>query len=134
MVSADRGLLKQAVRILMDNAAKYTGESDEIVLSTGVLTPMNAGFTDSRADGWQNGMNGAHAGQVPYLQVQDTGCGMQDADVVHMFDRFYRTEDVRDRKGTGLGLSIAKWIVDKHGAHFEVLSRKGLGTRIRVVL
>ena len=134
MVSADRGLLKQAVRILMDNAAKYTGESDEIVLSTGVLTPMNAGFTDSRADGWQNGMNDAHAGQVPYLQVQDTGCGMQDADVVHMFDRFYRSEDVRDRKGTGLGLSIAKWIVDKHGAHFEVLSRKGLGTRIRVVL
>ena len=113
-VSADRGLLKQAVRILVDNAAKYTASGDEITLS--------AGFTDE--DGRRR----------PYLQVQDTGCGMQDADVTHMFERFYRSEDVRGEKGTGLGLSIAKWIVDKHGAHFEVLSRKGLGTRIRVVL
>ncbi|MBR0171175.1 MAG: HAMP domain-containing histidine kinase [Lachnospiraceae bacterium] len=113
-VSADRGLLKQAVRILVDNAAKYTAQGDEITLS--------AGFTDE--DGRRR----------PYLQVQDAGCGMQDADITHMFERFYRSEDVRGEKGTGLGLSIAKWIVDKHGAHFEVLSRKGLGTRIRVVL
>ena len=110
IVYADRGLLKQAVRILVDNAAKYTAAGDEITLS--------AGYSE------------AH----PYLQVQDTGCGMQDADVTHIFERFYRSEDVRGEKGTGLGLSIAKWIVDKHGAHFEVLSRKGLGTRIRVVM
>lgn len=104
--SVDRGLLKQAIRILVDNAAKYTDGGDEIVLSVGKT----------------------------YLQVQDTGRGMQEAEVMHIFERFYRSEDVRQTKGTGLGLSIAKWIVDKHGAHFEVLSRTGLGTRIRVVL
>ena len=40
----------------------------------------------------------------------------------------------RSFEGTGLGLSIAKWIVDKHGGHFEILSRPDLGTRIKIVL
>ncbi len=109
-VQADPGLLKQAVRILIDNAAKYTNEGDEIVLSTG------------RADG--------HV----FLQVQDSGIGMAQADVVHMFERFYRADEARSFEGTGLGLSIAKWIVDKHGGHFEILSREEIGTRIRIVL
>ncbi len=102
----DKALLKQAVRILVDNAAKYTDEGDEILLSVGKT----------------------------WLQVQDAGSGIQESDIAHIFDRFYRSEDVRALQGTGLGLSIAKWIVDKHGAHFEVLSRKDLGTRIRIVL
>ena len=104
-------MLKQAVRILVDNAAKYTEKNDEILLSIG-----------RNEEGH------------PYLQVQDTGIGMAEADVEHMFERFYRSDDVRKMKGTGLGLSIAKWIVDKHGGHFEILSRTELGTRIRVVL
>lgn len=110
-VQADPGLLKQAVRILLDNAAKYTAAGDEILLKAG------------RDD------NGR-----PYLQVQDTGIGMARADVEHMFERFYRADEARSVEGTGLGLSIAKWIVDKHGGHFEVLSREDLGTRIRIVL
>ena len=110
-VSADLALLKQAVRILVDNAAKYTNEKDEIILGVGKTD-------DNR----------------PYLMVQDTGIGMADSDVKHMFERFYRSDEVRSYKGTGLGLSIAKWIVDKHKGHFEILSREGLGTRIRIVL
>lgn len=110
-VSADPALLKQAVRILVDNAAKYTNEKDEIILGVGKTD-------DNR----------------PYLMVQDTGIGMADSDVKHMFERFYRSDEVRSYKGTGLGLSIAKWIVDKHKGHFEILSREGLGTRIRIVL
>ena len=109
-VQADQGLLKQAVRILLDNAAKYTAKGDEIILSSG------------RQDG------------RVYLQVQDTGIGMAEADVKHMFERFYRADEARRFEGTGLGLSIAKWIVDKHGGHFEIVSREDLGTRIRIVL
>ena len=109
-VEADPGLLKQAVRILVDNAAKYTAKGDEIVLSCG------------------------RTGSEIFLQVQDTGTGMAEADVQHMFERFYRSDETRSIEGTGLGLSIAKWIVDKHGGHFEVLSRTSLGTRIRIVL
>ncbi|MBQ4186353.1 MAG: sensor histidine kinase, partial [Firmicutes bacterium] len=109
-VQADQGLLKQAVRILLDNAAKYTAKGDEIILSSG-----------------------RQEGHV-YLQVQDTGIGMAEADVEHMFERFYRADEARSFEGTGLGLSIAKWIVDKHGGHFEIVSREDLGTRIRIVL
>ena len=110
-VQADLTLLKQAVRILVDNAAKYTKDGDEITLSLG-----------------RNEEN------RPYIQVQDSGIGMAEADVAHMFDRFYRSDEVRSYSGTGLGLSIAKWIVDTHGGHFEILSRTELGTRIRIVL
>ena len=110
VISADPALLKQAVRILLDNAAKYTAAGDEILLS--------AGQENAR----------------PYLSVQDSGIGMAQADMEHMFERFYRADEARSFEGTGLGLSIAKWIVDKHGGHFEILSRQELGTRIRIFL
>lgn len=110
-IAGDFMMIKQAVRILVDNAAKYTKEQDEIILSVGRDEEGKA-----------------------YLQVQDTGIGMAESDVEHMFERFYRADDARKYKGTGLGLSIAKWIVDKHGGHFEILSRSELGTRIRIVL
>lgn len=109
-IEADGALLKQALRILLDNAAKYTNEKDEIILSFG------------NAEG------------RPYLQVQDSGIGMAQADAQHMFERFYRADKARSIEGTGLGLSIAKWIVDKHEGHFEILSRQDIGTRIRIVL
>lgn len=110
-VLADEGLIKQALRILVDNAAKYTKEKDEIILSVG--------YND--------------AGKA-FLQVQDSGIGMKEADVEHMFERFYRADEARSYNGTGLGLSIAKWIVDKHGGHFEILSREELGTRITMYI
>lgn len=111
LVHADEGMLKQAVRILIDNAAKYTAEGEEIILSVG----MN----DEKR---------------PYMQVQDAGKGMEAKDVEHMFERFYRADEARNTAGTGLGLSIAKWIIDKHNGHFEIISRPELGTRIRIVL
>ena len=110
-VTADPGLMKQAVRILVDNAAKYTPEGEEILLSYG-CTDRNEAF----------------------LQVQDLGTGIGESELPHIFERFFRSDEVRGSAGTGLGLSIAKWIVDKHAGHFEILSRKGLGTRIRIVL
>jgi signal transduction histidine kinase len=59
---------------------------------------------------------------------------MAESDIVHMFERFYRADKARSIEGTGLGLSIAKWIIDKHKGHFEILSRQNIGTRIRIVL
>ena len=110
-VTVDPGLMKQAVRILIDNAAKYTPEGEDIILSYGKNEKGS-----------------------PYLQVQDLGSGINESELPHIFERFFRSDEVRSSEGTGLGLSIAKWIVDKHGGHFEVLSRKDLGTRIRIVL
>jgi len=110
-MNADASMIKQAMRILVDNAAKYTQEGDEILLSVGIKSSTNQ----------------------PYIQVQDNGIGMAEVDVKHMFERFYRADDTRKVQGTGLGLSIAKWIVDKHNGHFEILSRKEIGTRITIV-
>lgn len=110
---ADEAMLKQAVRILVDNAAKYTDKGDGITLG--------CGYND---DG------------RPMLYVQDNGIGMNSEDVKHVFERFYRADNARYSKaqGSGLGLSIAKWIIDRHGGYFDVLSRKDIGTRITVIL
>lgn len=112
-VFADGEMIKQCVRILCENARKYTPEGGTIKLSV-----------YATEDGWSQ------------FQVQDEGIGISEADAPHIFDRFYRSDPARGRNsgGTGLGLAIAKWIVDRHGGYFELLSREELGTRITVSL
>ena len=112
-VYGDMLLLKQAARILIENAAKYTDENEVIIIKTG----MN-----------EKGES--------YFSVQDNGIGMDEGDIPHIFERFFRADTARVRKngGTGLGLSIAKWIIDGHKGYFSVLSRKGIGTRITIFL
>ncbi len=112
MVYADQTLLKQALRILVDNATKYTPAGEAIFLK---LSQDNTHVK---------------------LTVQDEGIGMSPEVLPYIFDRFYRADSSRDRKtgGTGLGLSIAKWIVDKHGGYFDILSREGIGTRMTICL
>lgn len=112
-VYGDVVLLKQAARILIENAAKYTDENEVIMLKTGI---------NEKGE--------------PYFSVQDNGIGMDEKDVPHIFERFFRADTARVRKngGTGLGLSIAKWIIDGHKGYFSVLSRKGIGTRITIFL
>ena len=108
----DISLIKQTARILLDNAKKYTPENGTILLSAGIRSG------------------------VPWFTVQDTGIGISDEDLPHIFDRFYRADSSRARGtgGTGLGLAIARWIISKHGGRFDVLTREGLGTRITVYL
>lgn len=108
----DVSLIKQAARILIENASKYTPEGGEIMLRSLVV------------DGH------------PAFSVQDSGIGISESDIPHIFDRFYRADDSRSKQtgGSGLGLAIAKWIVERHGGHFEIISRKDIGTRITVVL
>ena len=110
--SGDVSLIKQAARILIENASKYTPEGGEIKLRS-----LN--------------VNGH-----PAFSVQDSGIGISERDIPHIFDRFYRADDSRSKQtgGSGLGLAIAKWIVERHGGHFEIISRKDIGTRITVVL
>ncbi len=111
-VYGDSDMLKQSARILIDNAAKYTKQGEEILIRVGA---------------WKDGS--------PFYGIQDNGIGMSQEDVAHAFDRFYRADSVRNSKtgGTGLGLSIAKWIVDKHQGYYDIVSREGLGTRFSVV-
>ena len=112
VVSADRQLIKQAVRIFVDNAVKYTDPGGTITIK-------------STSDG-----------QRVTLSVSDTGVGIPDELLPNIFDRFVRADESRTRSsgGAGLGLSIAKWIIARHGGHIEVLSRTGVGTRMSIVL
>ncbi len=110
-VQADVAMLKQAVRILIDNAAKYTEPGGKIMLR---LTRSEK--NEARID------------------VQDTGIGVSKSDVAHMFERFYRADPARAKQGCGLGLSIARWIIEQHGGHIEVVSYEELGTRVSICL
>ncbi|OUN19406.1 two-component sensor histidine kinase [Flavonifractor sp. An82] len=111
-VVADEALLKQALRILVDNAVKYTPAGGRIALSA-------------------QGKDG-----LARLTVSDEGQGIDKNSLPHIFDRFYRTDESRARQtgGTGLGLSIAKWIADRHNGWFEVVSWPGVGSRFTLVL
>ena len=111
-VWADPGLMKQLMRILMDNSVKYSSDGGKVYLRV----------TESQG--------------FARVTVQDEGMGIPPEGIPHIFERFYRTDQSRDRKtgGTGLGLSIAKWIVDRHGGWFEVVSRVDVGTRITFVI
>lgn len=110
-IEADRQLFKQAIRILVDNSIKYSPSGKEIFLKV-IREKGNIKIT-----------------------VQDRGIGMDPKDIPYIFDRFYRSDESRARKsgGSGLGLSIAKWIIERHGAYYEILSRVDIGTRISIV-
>ncbi len=110
-IEADQQLIKQAVRILVDNSIKYTPAGGKIQLKVG------------------------KEGDTVKIRVQDNGIGIAPEDVARIFDRFYRSDESRARKtgGSGLGLAIAKWIVDHHDGDYEVLSRVDIGTRITLL-
>jgi signal transduction histidine kinase len=59
--------------------------------------------------------------------VQDSGSGIESADLNHVFDRFYKSSD---SGGMGLGLSIAKYIIEAHGGKIWAESEAGWGTKI----
>ena len=114
LVCGDQDRLKQVMVNLISNAIKYTPSGGEVVVSLGK--------ENERAR----------------LIVQDSGPGIPEEDLPHIFERFYRGEKSRTRsrdgKGFGLGLSIAYWIVRHHGGEIEVESKDGQGTRFCVWL
>jgi signal transduction histidine kinase len=68
------------------------------------------------------------------LRVQDTGIGIDPADVPHLFERFYRADRARSRQGTGLGLPIAQTLVEQLGGHITAESEPGKGSTFSVWL
>ena len=115
-IKGDSAMLKQTARILAENAAKYTPSGGSIILSA---------FLKNKG-----------GESCPAFAVEDEGMGINGEDISHIFERFFRSDPARgkDSGGTGLGLSIAKWIVDRHGGYFDVLTSEGIGTRITVML
>ena len=76
-------------------------------------------------------VRGGEDGKV-WVEVADTGCGIQPKNLKHIYDPFFTTKPVGT--GTGLGLSITYGIVRKHGGRIDVESEPGKGTTFRVSL
>lgn len=109
-VLGDPVLLGELLSNLLDNAIKYNVEN---------------GSVDVRVT----------AGANTVLSVSDTGIGIEPEHQLHVFERFYRTDNCRSKStgGTGLGLSIVKHAAEYHKAKVDLISRPGQGTRVTVV-
>ena len=109
---ADRDLLQQAIRNLLDNAVKYTPAGGMVAVKLAVK-PRRI-----------------------LICIKDTGIGIPASDLFHIFDRFYRVDKARTRQtgGFGLGLAIAQQIIQAHKGKITVESEVGKGTTFQICL
>jgi heavy metal sensor kinase len=108
-VLGDFPTLRRLLWILLDNALKYTPAPGEIDVA------LSAG------------------GGRATVTVRDSGVGISETELPHIFDRFYRADPSRSQiEGAGLGLAIAKWIATLHRADLTVTSHVQKGTIFRL--
>ncbi len=111
LIYADKNQIKRALLNVLSNAFKYSPNSHNIILEvqlrTSVLGEAQIGVT-----------------------VEDKGIGIRPNQVSHIFDRFWRADNVGDIIGTGLGMALVKEIIDFHHGEIEVQSVFEQGTKI----
>ncbi len=114
-VKLDRMMFRQVLDNLIDNAVRYRGEG-----------PPRVELKLERVDGWAE------------LRVRDRGMGVEAHELGHLFDRFYRSDQLarsQRRKGTGIGLFVVRSIVEAHGGRIKAFSDgPGRGTTISIRL
>ena len=103
-VSGDRDLLFLAIYNLMDNALKFTRDGDTL---------------EVRAI--EDGTN-------VVIEVADTGSGVPEEELPHIFEELYRGQEARGVEGSGLGLALVKAVIERHGGQATVRSRPGKGS------
>jgi signal transduction histidine kinase len=106
----DRERLRQAISILLDNAVKYSPEGGRVTIRIAE----------------EDGSVG--------VEVADTGIGIPEDQIPHVFERFYRAEEARSTEGLGLGLSIARQIAEDHRGSIEVRSKPGEGSTFTILI
>ncbi len=110
-VSGDIDRLEQVLANLVDNALRHTPSNGNVVLSASRESEATIG-----------------------LAVSDTGTGISDEDLPHLFDRFYQAGRPGTEGGTGLGLAIARELTRAQQGEIQVDSTEGIGTTFRVLL
>ena len=103
--------IREVLTNVLANAVRYTPTRGEV----------KVGLTES-------GMGGERSVTI---FIQDSGAGIESADLSHIFERFYKSSD---SGGMGLGLSIAKYLVEAHGGKIWAESEVGKGTKISFML
>ncbi|MCM3719538.1 sensor histidine kinase [Fictibacillus phosphorivorans] len=113
MITADEELMDQVWINIIHNSIKFTQQRGTISITAYTLED----------------------GSVQVM-IRDTGIGMEKDTIMHIFERFYKADQSRNRKsgGNGLGLSIVKKIIDLHKGEIRVQSEVGKGTAITVTL
>jgi two-component system sensor histidine kinase TctE len=106
-VNGEPALLQQLAANLIDNALKYAGRGASVTLRTG------------------------QRGGGAYLEVQDNGPGIPEAERERVFERFHRAKGTAVA-GAGLGLAIVREIANRHGADIDLATPAGGGTRVTV--
>lgn len=111
-VLGDTTRLIQVIMGLVDNALIYTNAGGSVTLGV-----------EAR-------------GAMARLTIRDTGIGIAEEDLPHIFERFYRADPARSRvaSGSGLGLSIAEWVVLAHGGSIDVKSQVEQGSTFTILL
>ena len=110
VLDCDRIRVMQVLTNLLSNAIKFTPQGGSITLSISEVAPWHARFS-----------------------IEDTGTGIPEADLPHVFDRYWQSKATA-HLGTGLGLAITKGIVEAHGGTISVESRVGQGTTFSFTL
>jgi signal transduction histidine kinase len=111
LMEADRDKIKQVLLNLTSNAIKYNRPNGSVIIT--------GSFTDTELT----------------ITIQDTGLGIPEDSVPHLFEKFFRVREHEGKaSGTGLGLSICKQIVQGHNGRIEVKSKMGVGTSFSVHL
>ena len=124
-VEGDATQIRQVVMNLITNASDALGkEAGVVILRTGKRrlegTALVSRFVDARLP----------AGEYAFLEVEDSGCGMDEVTVLRIFDPFFTTKFT----GRGLGLAAVLGIVRGHGGTLQVDTKPGRGTRFTVIL
>jgi len=109
-VSMNKNRLQRALSNLIDNALKFTAAGGQVLLSS----EIDHGLV--------------------LIRIHDNGIGICPDDLVHIFDRFYRSDKSRSKPGNGLGLSYAMSIIRSHGGSIEVESNLGCGSTFSIRL
>jgi heavy metal sensor kinase len=110
-INGDRRMIQRMISNLLDNAVKYSTAGGEIKVAV---------YPDSQ--------------QSVQIIVEDTGIGIAEKDLPHIFERFYRCDPSRSHAGTGLGLSFARTIARAHGGDIRVTSAPNKGSTFTVLL
>jgi len=124
---------KQQVELVLESFRPVIADVDEVKITLAISNLIENSIKYNNPDGWVRvSLNADH--QYMYLKVEDNGMGIPEADLDHIFERFYRVDKSHSREigGTGLGLAITRSAVLMHKGAIKVFSTEGEGTIFNV--
>lgn len=124
---------KQQVELVFESFRPVVADVDEVKITLAFTNLIENAIKYNNPEGWVRvSLNADH--KYMYLKVEDNGIGMPEADLEHIFERFYRVDKSHSREigGTGLGLAITRSAVLMHKGAIKVFSTEGEGTIFNV--